>query len=190
MQSTKKSHLEQKNMATIKFKRIDLANSGQAVKFGFLQSEATREGEVVEKNYKMVTVDKGPHDDFANTFIKMVPHLLYSMQLAKAKILRPEWFDEYKFLDDERFENVTVTGIDIIDKEDVLKIRLYGRKTTDNGDVCALNSPWIDLYDGGPERYILQAVLADNYRVLIQEADQYWNKQKYAPNPQQVLELI
>lgn len=177
-------------MSKIKFKRVELGKGGTSTKFSFLQSEATRAGEVVEKDYKPVTVNQGAHDDLKNTFVKMTPHLLFSLELAKAKILRPEWFNEYKFLDDERFDGINVFAVDIMEKEDVYKVRLYGTKTTSNGEVCSINSPWIDLFDGSPERYPLQTVISDNLEELLKEASLFWSNQKYAPTPQQSLELI
>lgn len=179
-------------MATLTFNRIDLAKSGKAVIFGFDQSMVNRAGTPVRKQHKGVTVDQPPHEDLCNVFLKFVPHLLYSIGLAKIKITRPEFYLEYKFLDDDQFKNILVTGVIVHHgkgEDESLKIKLIGQCTNDNDEISALNSPWIDLYDDSSSRYELQSIAADNYKLLIEEADAYYNKDKYAPNPQQELEF-
>lgn len=173
---------------SIKIKRVDLAKDGKSVKFGFSQSAASKDGGIVESDYKAVTVHKGAHEDFVAAFVKMAPHLLYATELAKVTVTSPDWFTNYEFLNDDRFEGISVTGIKIVDKDES-KIRLIGEKVTSNGDVCSIISPIIDLHTDDPSRYVLQSVIADNFKLFLAEASQYWDKQKYAPNPQQELEL-
>lgn len=174
--------------STTKFKKIEMTKDGQGMTFAFAQSAATKSGDVIDTDAKGFTVHKAPHEDFCNAFHSFIPHLLYSMGLQPVRETETGWYESLAFTDDERFDNITVTGVVLVGKEEN-KIKIVGRVTNDNGDVSSLVSPIIDLEHNGSGGYVLQTILADAFKAFLHEADEYWSKQKYAPNPQQELEL-
>ena len=168
----------------LKIKRVDLHTTGKYVKLEFEQSAASRGGEVVDSDNK-VTIHKKPHDDLANAFIRMVPHLMFLTELASVKVTRPEYFDDFAFVDEPEFKGVNVTGI-VISGKDRDMIKLLGTKTTSKKQVIPLNAPVIWLEDNAENRYVLGDILRSNFSKLMDEAEKY-HQGKYAVEEQEVL---
>lgn len=171
----------------LKIKAVRLKPNGKAVSLEFEQSAAARGGSIVDSDNKIV-VHKTPHSDLSFCFVKMVPHLMFLCELAKPQVLRPEWFEDFKFLDEEEFAGVNVTGIVVSGKDrDIIKI--LGTKTTSKKEVIAFNSPNIWLGEDGESKYILQDVLKTNFSKLMDEAEKFHTQGKYAPEAQAEMEF-
>lgn len=141
---------------------------------------------IVERENKVGTAMK-PHKDLLNAFLKFIPHLMFKCQLADVDTFSDEFFDGHLFLQDERFAGITVTGIVMVGTE-LDTIKILGRKTTEHGEVIALNSPNIKLGDDFKELYPLVDRLRKDIEVFLKETTLFL-RGKYAEEYQIKLEL-
>lgn len=172
----------------LKIQRVDLKKDGKGVTLKFEQSAVGRDGGGIVDSDNNITIHKKPHDDLANCFIKMVPHLMFLSELAKPEVLRPEWFDDFKFLDDERFVGVNVTGI-IVSGKDRDILRIIGTKTTSKKEAVSIIAPQVWMEEEGEAKYVLADVLRTTFSKLMDEVDKFYVKGKYAPEDQLELEM-
>lgn len=168
-----------------KVRRADLVGENKVV-IVFNKSEALKDDGILETECKGMVYHKAPHTDLQNAFLAMIPHLMFGCQLAKPETFRQEYFDG-EFLDDERFEGITVTGILMVGK-DYDSIKLIGRKTTTNGDVVALNSPIISLVDESDRKYPVLDILRLQVADLLKEVALF-QKGKYGAGTQVEMQM-
>lgn len=174
-------------MGKQKIQRVDLLKDGKAVKLTFAQSLVGKGGSLVESD-NVQTRHKEPHNDLVNYFTKLVPHLVYLCELSKIESTRPEWFEDYKFLDEDAFNGFNVTGV-LLSGKDMDMVKLIGTKTTTKKQVISILSPVVWLDDTSENKYLLLDILKTCVTKLMNEADLYLGG-KYAPEAQGELELV
>jgi hypothetical protein len=159
--------------------RVDLLKDGTV----YVEFEATS---VLDGGRQMKDGDKKvrnvpAHDDLTNAFIKLIPHLMFGCHFYVPNHLNDEdWFEGHEYLDDERYEGISVTGVTMVGK-DRQGVKLIGRKTTPHGDVVSINSPILYFSAESPKPYILHKLLKQHVDNLLAEGDAYL-KGKFAPH--------
>lgn len=171
----------------IKFKKITIKNK-EKVFTDLVTNDVTQSSGILKKESKQTT-HKLPHNDLLRCFDKMVPHLVFSLGLAKTDDYEctPEWFSAFKYSDEPLMENIKVTGMTI--GKDYLSIKLHGTIENYLGEESELNSPSISLLDEGEEKYPLLQIIRENFDDLITEATLYEEKEKYGISPQKELQF-
>lgn len=170
---------------TMTITRIDLPSKGDKVNITFLQT-GINAGEPVETDNKIV-IHKKPHDDLANAFLAMVPHILWISQLSPIKSVDDTYFNNFGFQDDEEFKGVNVTSI-IISGKDLDFVQLIGTKTTDKLEVVSISCPKVWLDDESTKAYQYASTLREQKETLLSEAVAFY-KGKYKPSDQGELEF-
>lgn len=159
-------------------KRVDLLK-GDHVEI-LVSIQEVLKGGTIESRLTKDTVQMPAHKDLTDAFLRLVPHLMFSCRFAKPEVFSRDWFDEWDFLDDPRFEGISVTGAMVVGKEVMDGVKLIGRNTHPNGDVVAFTSPVIWLDAVADNKYPLLSYLEDHITILFAEADQYYFRKKYA----------
>lgn len=137
-------------------------------------------GGTVEVKLTKDIVSVPAHKDLVDAFVRMIPHLMFGCRLAKPEVFSKDWFEDWVFLNDPRFEGISVTGVVVVGKEQMDGVKIIGRITHPNGDVVNLITPiiWFDV--NSEFKYALLSYLEDHVMMLFEEADKYYFKKKYA----------
>ena len=109
---------------------------------------------------------------------KLSPHLLYASELCNTEIILDEtiderkWFNEGKFLDEERFQGLEVTTAEFITgKEGILEgVKLWGHRTTQLTEKpfkAPLETPVISLARGMDNGYKLVVVFDEQIQDVL-----------------------
>lgn len=158
-------------------KRVDL-HKGDSISM-VVKSDTALKGGVIESKEIAVKNRMPAHKHLIEAFIMMIPHLMFGCKLAKPSTFSEEWFADHIFLQDERFEGITVTGVVVVGNDEMEGVKIIGRKTHANGDVVSLITPIIYLEAEGEHKYPMLTYLSDHLNTLFSESDQYYNKKKY-----------
>lgn len=163
--------------------RVDLLpQNGLFVDFD--QSSVIDGGAIVQDGDKKTR--KVPvHDDLANCFLKLIPHLMFSCQFLNPNHTNDEdWFDGLTYLNEDRYKGISVTGVVFVgkDKDEPDGVKLIGRKTTTHGDAVSINSPIIYFDPQHAKSYPLSELLGSHVDNLKAEVIEYLFKKKYAPH--------
>ena len=112
----------------------------------------------------------------------LTPHLLWATELIDESIDLDEnldyekWFNEGLYRDDERFNNLTITGIKFIGTEALDAVKLYGYKTVEWSDKpfkVKLETPVINLDRVKENRYTLVSIIDGQIDTLIGEIEEW-----------------
>jgi hypothetical protein len=163
-------------------KRLDIQTKTRFVELIFDEQEVYDGGKILNTENKGKLHKKPAADSFLRAMSKLVPHLAYSLQLFAIKSFDQGFFDNYLFDNEPDFTGISVTGIVVL--KDQVGIKILGRKTTDWGAACPLNSH--NIYwepKEGSYEYPLIAILEDNWDDIQTELNKYL-KGNYAPDPQ------
>lgn len=162
---------------------IELKKNGQEVVLNYEQL-MTAQGTEPFKDKNKKNRGKKPSEDLINTFVKMVPHLMYATQLFKVGPTSDDFF-EFGFLVQEEFKGINVTSVVVSGKERDF-VQLSGEKVTDKLEVVIFKTPPIWLEDVSEKAYPFINKLKDNLDDLMSEAEKYFNG-KYEAEAQQAL---
>lgn len=168
-----------------KINRVDLG--AQNTVFADYESSNVIEGGNIVPDSNKKTRNVPAHEDLVNCFLTFIPHLMFSSELIIPNHLNDEsWFKEQEFLQDEKYDGITVTGISFVGKHDENNdtpgIKLIGRKTTGYGDVVSIVSPIIYFDPNHAKSYPLAKMLKEHVNKLKTELELYLFKNKYAPH--------
>ena len=94
---------------------IELKKNGQEVVLNYEQL-MTAQGTEPFKDKNKKNRGKKPSEDLVNTFVKMVPHLMYATQLFKVGPTSDDFF-EFGFLVQEEFKGINVTSVVVSGKD-------------------------------------------------------------------------
>jgi hypothetical protein len=138
-------------MAT-KIKEVGITHTKKGTKI-FINAESSNQPKgyqsIVNKTAKE-TSDQIPHADLLRALERMTPHLLLACELAdntdeNGNFLQKVNFDSYWWRDDERYQDLTLTGIKMFGKKTITGIYLIGEKVTSLKGVVHLQTPLISL---------------------------------------------
>jgi len=135
------------------------------------------------------------HRDLDYAYQKMVPHLMFSTQLIDKSVaipadMEPEnYFNDFFWEDDKRFDGIHITGIKTFGKHAVEGIYLYGYKMTEFDDVVELKSPLISLDRSPANTYPLHVLFGAQMETLLTEIELYIFEGKSVNDNQLSLEL-
>jgi hypothetical protein len=170
---------------TVKINRIDLNKNGKSVTLTFGQTAVSKDGTVDSDN--KVTIHRAPHDDLANAFLRMVPHVLWITQLRPERLVSEDFFNDFGFTNDADFNGINVTGVAISGKDDDF-VQILATKTTSRLEVIAINTPKIWLGDESTKAYSHLNILSKHVDEARKEANKFY-KGKYKPELQETLPL-
>lgn len=175
-------------MSKQKITRADLVKEDQVnIKFATaISKRGGDEDHVIEKDHNE-KVFMRPHNDLLNAFSKFIPHLMFKIGLYEIDCFRPEWFDNFEYLDDPRFEGVHVTGVMFVGK-DQEAIKIIGKKVNENGDSTSLVSPIIRLGEAFEDQYALGNLITTHVATWLKEVKNFVNG-KYATEYQLKMDL-
>lgn len=169
-------------------KSITFSGKWTTIKFG--QSFQPRDQNDVVEEQPTFKSNMSRHPDFERAMQRLKVHYMLRLldflkpEDGDGKIMDQKYFEEHKYEDDARFENVEITGIIITTKKDMSGFQILGRIETNDGQVSKPKSPVISLLktDGG-YNYPLLTLADEHIETLKLEALEYLN---YKSNSQQL----
>lgn len=122
--------------------------------------------------------DQPMNRELASAWERLGPHLMYGSEMCDTTILLDEsiderkWFNEAKFLDEERFQGVECTRVEFVTgAEGVLEgVKLYGHRTTQLTEKpfkAPLETPVLSLARGLTNGYKLVVVLDEHIQDVL-----------------------
>lgn len=174
------AHLTKKNTLKAKYTQKEVGKGGLDTLYDTEQTKKTTQ-EV--------------HRDLDYAMQKLVPHLMFSTQLIDKSVaipadMEPEnYFNDFFWEDDKRFEDIKITGIKTFGKHAVEGIYLYGHKVTEFDDIVELKSPLISLERDPNNNYPLNVLFGAQIETLLFEIDKYIFEGKSVSDNQMSLEL-
>lgn len=127
--------------------------------------------------------------DLDNAINRLIPHLLYASELADDSINLDgnmdyeTWFKNFHYNDDERFNNVVITGVQFFGTEALDAVKLFGYKETERTAKpfkVKIETPVINLDRVAENSYPLVAILDDQINDLQLEIDEWLERGKTA----------
>jgi len=166
-----------------KFKTLEVQKKGKKhqIKVTYNKDEVSKEGNVWGTEYSKKT-NQFLSQQLSDNILSLVPHLLWSTELISEDLSLdgdldyPKWFKENKFLDDTRFENVELTKIQFIGKEQLDAVKLFGYKKTTKvgkGFKVKIESPVINLDRTKEDAYALVSIIEAQLSDLEYSLEKY-----------------
>jgi hypothetical protein len=152
-----------------KFKQLDIQKKGKKhiIKVTYNKDEVSKEGDVWGTEYSKKT-NQYLSQKLSDNISALVPHLLWTTELISEELAvsggldYQAWFKENKYLDDSRFDNVELTKIQFIGKEQLDGVKLFGFKKTTKvgkGFKVKIETPVINLDRTKDGAYALVAIM-------------------------------
>lgn len=166
-----------------KFRQLDIQKKGKKhkIKVGFKKDEVSKESNIWNAKYTKET-DQYLSVELQNNINALIPHLLWATELISEDIKLdgdldyPKWFKENKYLDDHRFDNVELTKIMFIGKEQLDAVKLFGFKKTTKvgrGFKVKIETPQINLDRTKPDAYALVTIIEAQLSDLEYSLEKY-----------------
>jgi hypothetical protein len=111
-------------------------NKQQYLKVTFNKDEVSTDGQIFDARWVKESNQK-MSKALSQALTSLTPHLLFATKLADSsikldqKLDYPKWFREDHWKDDERFEDVTITGVQFFGNETLESVKLFGYKEVD-----------------------------------------------------------
>lgn len=166
-----------------KFRSLDIKKKGKKhlIKVTYNKDEVSKEGNVWGAEYSKKT-DQYLSQQLNDNISALVPHLLWTTELISEELNLdgsldyPKWFKENKYLDDARFENVELSKIQFIGKEQLDAVKLFGFKKTTKvgkGFKVKIETPVINLDRTKEDAYALVTILEAQLSDLEYSLEKY-----------------
>lgn len=166
-----------------KFRQLDIQKKGKKhkIKVGFNKDEVSKEGNVWSAKYSKET-DQYLSQQLSDNINALVPHLLWTTELISEDLKLDgdldykKYFKDNEYLDDPRFDNVELTKIQFIGKEQLDAIKLFGfKKTTkvSKGFKVKIETPVINLDRTKEDAYALVTILEAQLSDLEYSLEKY-----------------
>lgn len=113
------------------------------------------------------------------------PHLMFASELIDESIKLDEnmdyekWFSEGHYNDDERFSNLTITGVQFFGTEALDAVKIFGYRETEKTDKpfkVKIETPVINLDRVKENRYALVVILDEQIDTLQQKIEGWLEK--------------
>lgn len=184
-----------------KFNKVLLTkkNKQQYLKVVFAKDEVSRDGQIFDARYVKESNQK-LSKELSVSFQTLTPHLLFASKLADSGIKLnkdmdyPKWFKEDHWKDDERFEDVFITGVEFFGNDTLESVKLFGYKEIDWTDSdrpfkVKIETPVLHLDRSEQNRYPLVVQLDEQVQSLVSDVDAWLEKGETMTKAQQELEL-
>lgn len=166
-----------------KFRQLDIQKKGKKhkIKVSFNKDEVSKEGNVWSAKYSKET-DQYLSQQLSDNINALVPHLLWTTELISEDLKLDgdldykKYFKDNEYLDDPRFDNVELTKIQFIGKEQLDAIKLFGfKKTTkvSKGFKVKIETPVINLDRTKEDAYALVTILEAQLSDLEYSLEKY-----------------
>lgn len=163
-------------MSKKSFKKITIVKGGIYAEWDQQEVSQQKGGQIIATSVKK-KVKMEPHHNFTDSMERFIPHFMFRAGFSVPEIFDSSWFVN-DFLDDERFEGLSVTGLVIGKNEE--SIRIMVDKETEDGAVTSMISPQIPLVDGGEYIYRFMQIVRDQLQDVLHEAEEFFSKSKSA----------
>ncbi len=176
----------------IKKLKITRKRNGQYLQVTYKQDETTKDYQKFDATY-LKTSNQPMNRELSDAVDLMIPHLLYASEKIDGSIKLDgelnyeKWFSNHDFKDDERFQHVYITGIELYGKDDNDGIKITGYWETQN-TAKPVKVPFftgvVNLDKLSENRYPLASLLCDHVDDLLTLLDRWLNKLETTPSNQ------
>jgi len=178
---------------------ITRKNKQNYLKVKFNKEEVSKDAQIFNARY-IKESNQLLSKELSNAFQSLTPHLLFATTLADNSIDLdenldyPKWFREDHWKDDERFNDVTITGVQFFGNEALDSVKLFGYKEvdwTDSGKSfkVKLETPVMHLSRSENNLYPLTVQLDEQISDLTAGVEAWLDKGETMTKKQQELEL-
>lgn len=178
---------------------ITKKNKQQYLKVIFSKDEVSKDGQIFDARYVKES-NQLLSKSLSTAFQSLCPHLLFATTLADSSIDLdenldyPKWFREDHWKDDERFQDVAITGIQFFGNETLESVKLFGYKEvdwTDSGKSfkVKIETPVLHLSRSENNLYPLTIQLDEQINDLVAGVEAWLEKGETMTKKQQELEL-